>query len=124
MVEILRLRDAVRFANNITPLRMTTPKIIAGEFAATVLLYQLGHTSRERSTVGLEPAPFEGTVTFTTGETAGAYFVRESAPSSSDPSCSAKPAPTRKPVFLRAGGTLIKSAICSSSQRFGTVRLV
>src|SRR5580693_1324214 len=94
-----------------------------GNTSTTVLLCQLSYMSHEENMAGLEPAPFEGTVVFTTGEGVGVYFVTAS-DCASPSSCGANPAPVRKPVFLRAGATLIKSAICSSSQRFGTVRLV
>jgi hypothetical protein len=42
---------------------------LAGEFAATVLLCQLSYMLLVGNMAGLEPATFEGTVDFTTGET-------------------------------------------------------
>jgi hypothetical protein len=45
---------------------------LAGEFAATVLLCQLSYMLLVGNMAGLEPATFEGTVDFTTGELFGA----------------------------------------------------
>jgi hypothetical protein len=45
---------------------------LAGEFAATVLLCQLSYMLLVGNMAGLEPATFEGTVDFTTGELSGA----------------------------------------------------
>lgn len=101
------------------------PKEFAGESAATVLLCQLSYTFREGTwqdsnlRPSKEPSPSPpAKVSWTSSHS------MEEADSSSSSSCAAKPVLARKPVFLRAVGTLIKSAICSSSQRFGTVRLV
>jgi hypothetical protein len=45
---------------------------LAGEFAATASLCQLSYMLLVGNMAGLEPATFEGTVDFTTGELSGA----------------------------------------------------
>jgi len=62
---------------------------LAGEFAATVLLCQLSYTFREGTWQDSNLRPFEGTVTFTTGETFSAcdYPARDTDSSSSSRTC-------------------------------------